>query len=62
MTIPTLITFIVSFVVLLGMGLYFCRPDDSIAGYLLGKQAAKGATAQAVPGTAYERAAPDEGG
>jgi sodium/proline symporter len=38
MPIPTLITFVVYFVVLLGMGLYFCRPGDSIEGYLLGKR------------------------
>jgi len=38
MTISTLVTFIIYFVVLLGMGLYFCRSDDSIEGYLLGKR------------------------
>jgi len=38
MTIPTLVTFIAYFVVLLAIGLYFCRPDDSIEGYLLGKR------------------------
>lgn len=38
MTTPILVTFIIYFVVLLAMGLYFCRPDDSIEGYLLGKR------------------------
>ncbi|MBN1507099.1 MAG: sodium/proline symporter PutP [Sedimentisphaerales bacterium] len=38
MTIPTLVTFVLYFVALLGIGLYFCRPADSIEGYLLGKR------------------------
>jgi sodium/proline symporter len=37
-TTTTLITFVIYFVILLGMGLYFCRWDDSIEGYLLGKR------------------------
>jgi Na+/proline symporter len=37
-TTATLITFILYCIILPGIGLYFCRPDDSIASYLLGKR------------------------
>jgi sodium/proline symporter len=36
MALPTLITFVVYFVVLLLIGLYFWRPHDDLEGYLLG--------------------------
>jgi Na+/proline symporter len=36
MPIPTLITFFVYFILLLGIGFYFCRKSTSIEDYLLG--------------------------
>ena len=36
--VPTLVTFVAYFVVLMCIGLYFYRPDESIDGYLLGKR------------------------
>jgi Na+/proline symporter len=61
MPMPTLVTFIIYFVVLLAMGLYFCQPEESIEGYLLGKRGLGAWVTTPAPGALCDRITPSDG-